>query len=682
MSAKSKLLQLNLLSALISFHCFSQTNAQNIEVISVTGKQLKNTDIELSLQHEMSADVSDWLYSVAGLDANKNGQLSGIAQMRGYAGQFVNKNINGIQISSAGPNAMDAPLSYVPTSRVESIEVFRGIAPVSHAIDSVAGTIKVNLNNPNDLLSDSTEGTISAARSTNGYAIDGLYNQRFQSFSLLGYVQHQDEDDYQDAHGADIIPSRFQRTLSGLELGYQTQYSEHSIAWDHSETKDTGTPALAMDIDYIRSNRIIYKNETQHLDNVLSFNFSMQDAEHGMDNYSLRNAPMPAMHRYNTTAVEGFNYALSYAMDELKFGIDGYHNRHDSVITNPNNDMFEIINFNHVLSEKHSIFGEYQHANSWAQFYGGLRVKYIKDNADEVSHSMAMQSPAIKQLQDDFNNQNRNRSNVDFDMVASTTLTHSQHADFVIAIAQKQQSPSYQQLYLWLPLQATGGLADGYNYIGDTELESQTASQIDLAYRYQDKQFTFKPSIYYHQINDYIQGVPSDNMQANMVSKMMNPNPALQFTNIDATLWGSDIQWQWRLNTHWLIQGSAAITRGKRDDLNEDLYRITPDNAHFNLSYFEHSWQASVNLIAYKKQNRVSQLTQEAKSPGYGVVNLQYQWHGIEQIKLSLGINNLFDKAYTPHLNGVNRAKGSDILVGNKIPQQQRNAYAKITWHF
>ena len=39
----------------------------------------------------------------------------------------------------------------------------------------------------------------------------------------------------------------------------------------------------------------------------------------------------------------------------------------------------------------------------------------------------------------------------------------------------KTRAPSYQQLYLWVPLQATNGLADGHNYVGDINLDSEKA---------------------------------------------------------------------------------------------------------------------------------------------------------------------------------------------------------------
>ena len=52
-----------------------------------------------------------------------------------------------------------------------------------------------------------------------------------------------------------------------------------------------------------------------------------------------------------------------------------------------------------------------------------------------------------------------------------------------------------------------------------------------------------------------------------------NPDP-LQFNNVDAELYGFDLDWAWRLGEHWSMSGLVNYVRGKRDDTSDDLYRI------------------------------------------------------------------------------------------------------------
>ena len=44
-------------------------------------------------------------------------------------------------------------------------------------------------------------------------------------------------------------------------------------------------------------------------------------------------------------------------------------------------------------------------------------------------------------------------------------------------VSRKSRSPAYQERYLWLPLQATAGLADGRTYTGNLDLGLSIATE-------------------------------------------------------------------------------------------------------------------------------------------------------------------------------------------------------------
>jgi iron complex outermembrane receptor protein len=58
---------------------------------------------------------------------SRNGPLTGIAQYRGMFGQRVNTLVDGMHISTGGPNGMDPPLSFIPRSQLDSLTVVRGL---------------------------------------------------------------------------------------------------------------------------------------------------------------------------------------------------------------------------------------------------------------------------------------------------------------------------------------------------------------------------------------------------------------------------------------------------------------------------------------------------------------------------------------------------------------------------
>lgn len=115
----------------------------NIPEITIYGNasDFGSAVIAPELTNSPQGDTAQLLQKMPGANVNSNGTLTGIAQYRGMYGDRVNKLIDGIKISSGGPNAMDAPLSYIPRAQLESLEVVRGLAPVSSGNETIGGTL-------------------------------------------------------------------------------------------------------------------------------------------------------------------------------------------------------------------------------------------------------------------------------------------------------------------------------------------------------------------------------------------------------------------------------------------------------------------------------------------------------------------------------------------------------------
>ncbi|TMO81337.1 TonB-dependent receptor [Pseudoalteromonas spongiae] len=622
-------------------------------------------------------DVSDWLLSVPGANANKNGQISGIAQYRGYYGDQVAVAIDGVKQIGAGPNAMDAPLSYVSPLLINSVDVYRGIAPVSSALDSFGGVVKVHQKRAADIDAGERNLALTGTYLSNyaGYNVSAVAGAGFDEFALNSYVALQNADDYEDGDGREVHSSKVERLQYGVDVAYRQQASSVGLIWQRTDTKPTGTIALPMDIDYVESDRIKLDYQTQLNELALDAYIAYHAAEHGMDNYSQRSNANMQKHRYNTTDVENLSYFVAGKLAQWQFGLEGYVSEHGSRITNPNNAMFFVENFNQVEDNRHSIFTEWQsEANDFSQRVGA-RVKYNQADAGTVSSSMAMMNPHIQMLQQQFNNADRSVNDTTVDISYSGRAQHSERYSTEISFGFKQRAPSYQQRYLWLPMQATGGLADGKTYIGNIDLNAETAYQLNLAWHYQANGFSISPQIFYHQIDDYIQGTPSNNMAANMVGTMMGGEAPLQFNNIDAHLFGADVNLVWRLNDMWQLTGVISYVTGEREDIDDDLYRIAPLNSRITAHYQIGDWHSQLTLSGYAKQTKVSELNNEKESAGYGTLDWQLDYDVTAQLRVNFGVNNLLDKAYRPHLNGVNRAMGSEIMVGEGVPEVGRNVF-------
>jgi len=653
-----------------------------LEVITITNQRHHNLENSKGYAqgYTSAPDLADWLTSVPGANINSNGPITGIAQYRGLYGDRVAATLDGHPVIGAGPNAMDTPLSYSTPLIVDSMTVYRGIAPVSVAINTLGGAVEVKMRKAETMNSQLVElsGDVQAGYRSNNSAktLSAVTNIAKGDVAVLLYGNSQTGDSMESGDGIIISPTDFDKVQLGGDVRYNKDGNEVGLSYHYTDTKDSGTPALPMDIEYIDSHRITLDGAFELASWQGEWRIGYIDADHGMTNYLMRENANPAMFRRNNATAEttDFTFELNNTFDfgELAFGVDGYFAVHDSVITNENNAMFAVVNFNNVEDNRYGIYTEWQNQFEQTTVQLGVRLKRADANASEVSSSMAMMNPMMKMLQDNFNNAVRDVSDNNVDIAFSTETKLSESLSLYAGLGLKNRAPSYQERYLWMPMESTGGLADGNTYIGNINLKSETAQQIDLGLTYQAKKLMVAPHIFYQSIDDYIQGSPV----------MLGMNQQLKFTNVDAKLYGVDLNGYYHINDQVEFSTIVSYVQGERRDVDDNLYRIAPLNGQVNVSYTADNWMVKTSLVMAAKQDKVSVTNNEQKTAGYGVVNLDAQYYASNDLTLRLGVDNIFDKNYQNHLGGYNRVKGTDIPVMSRLPSEGVSAWAEVTYSF
>jgi iron complex outermembrane receptor protein len=293
-----------------------------------------------------------------------------------------------------------------------------------------------------------------------------------------------------------------------------------------------------------------------------------------------------------------------------------------------------------------------------------------------------MQSCATA-LSDAFNQSQRSINFNTNDLVIKLSRALDRQTALNIDMGIKQRAPSYRETFLWLPLPITGGLADGRNYTGNLSLKPETSREITLGLSKNTDNFSIQPQIFYRNIDNYIQGVPSENAIANKFSNDMSNSDALVYSNTDAEIYGLDTNWQYTINNQWAADGTLSYVRGKRKDTVDNLYRIAPANGRFSLHYQpQQGTTYTLESFFYARQKQVASYADESQTNGYEIVNLSAIWKLNEQLQVRSGITNLFDRYYANHLNSVNRVADSDIAVGDVIPGTGRTAYISTKFKF
>ena len=684
------------------------TQIREILVVGVKDSHTVVTDDTLIAP----ADTAQMLRKMPGANINKNGELTGIAQYRGMFGDRISVAVDGAQISGAGPNAMDAPLSYAPVALLESLTINRGIAPVSSAQETIGGYIQADtysgeFGNSSDF--EFAGRTYFGTQSINdGVVASGFFSLANRNSIFRAFVMNESADDLQFPGGT-IVPSEYERERFDLGYGFQSGAHEFSIDVSRNNTGDAGTAALPMDIRSIDSD--LFRSRYNYSGNTFNITAELfgSDNEHWMSNFHLRRPPQdnmitPGAMRYRQTFAASENLGFTVKLEQYAnngtwlYGLDGHFTDHDAVVTNPNAGAFFLDNFN---CTQRDIIGAFIERNlSLSDAVGlaaGIRYNRVSMDTGEIGANlnpmnMMMGMPVVLNnlagsLANQFNASQLAQTDNNVDWFARLSINTDNELTWYLGAARKTRSASYQERYLWTPLESAGGMADGKTYIGNVDLAPEVAHEIEFGFDMQRDRFSLYPRLFYKDVADFIQGTPSINPIANQLALMMSnmgmgaPDP-LQFNNTDATFYGFDMEASYELTDQLTLRSIVNIVRGRRDDINDDLYRVSPDNIILGVDYRANNWLASLESVTYAKQDRVSATNLEQTTDGYSIVNVSAKVDLPIGAELRLGIENLLDEEYLDHLAAYNRAFNPDIPARSRMPGLGRNVYGRLMWYF
>ena len=638
-------------------------------------------------------DTADMLKSIPGANVVSNGPIAGQAQYRGMFGPRLNIQLDGMYVNSGGPNWMDPPLHYMPAPILDSFEVLRGIAPVSlgtsigGAIDAKAKTSTFTDGDAAELQAD----IVASGRDvSDSYAFGGLLgiaNNQFR-FHVIGSAEEGDDIDFK---GGKIRPGEFKRNVYGVGGAMRLGGHELGLDFRNHKTTDAGNPSLPMDTILIENDLLNFQYEGDWGGVAVEAQIYYSDIDHAMDNFSLRAAPgNPMMFRLVETVADGLGFELKGTVDalagQITIGADGHWAEHSMDIFNPNNALFFVDNFNKAEQNRLGGFVEWR-GNIAGSLSGELGVRYshVTMDAGDVSVGPVLPPPAVM-LKDAFNAADHSKNDHNIDVVAQLNYDLNADVTLRLAAARKTRSPSYIERFAWLPIEASAGLADGNNYIGDVNLDPEVSYEVEAGFDWENDRVYLLPRVFYRHVDDYIQGTPVDatpgviDSPLEMVSAVNGDSTPLRYTNVAAKIYGFDTAWGIKVMDHLRLDGIVTYVRGKRRDINDDLYRITPLRATAALSYVRQKWSVTLEGVGVASQKKISLTNGEFSSAGHRLMNLNGMVKVMEQVKFVAGVDNVFDNLYREHLSGFNRASSSDVPVGIRLPGAGRNFFGRISF--
>jgi iron complex outermembrane receptor protein len=654
-------------------------DVQRMEAVEATAREeaLLSSGARLEPAREAAPpqpDTSALLADTPGASIVRNGDLTGIVQLRGLFNERVRVDIDGMQITPACPNHMDPPLHYSAPSEIDTLVILPGITPVSDGGDSIAGTVKARSVDPAFFVdgpgirgeagggySGENEGRLASARVEAGNA--------YYVLSTDASWARANDTDFADGRIAD---TGYKTDRGAVRLDAKTGTGRTTLELGAARSNDVGTPALPMDMVKDNANRARLNYDGAPGMYEVEASAYWHDINHTMDNYSLRPVTGMRMQAPSDSRDAGFRTALARPAGggTLHAGIEGYSNALDAyqrnVATSATQDIYR-----GATRERAGLFAEWEHqpGRSWQAQYG-LRTDYVQSDTENINNSF----PPASADQAAFNSRGHFKNQLHLDATALWRYNASPALGYIAAVARKTRSPSLLEYYLWTPLSASAGQADGRTYLGNLDLDPEVSHQISLGLDYHPADFSLKPSVFYNRVSDYIQGSPIARLDA-------NGNPVLKYQNFDADLYGFDGSWNWQTTSRVALGGTLSYVRGKNRTTDDNLYRIAPLNGVLYSDLQTGRWTHRAEVRAAAQQHKVSSYNDEQKSGGWAILNLRTQWSD-SRWQLHGGVENLFDKNYHDHLAGINRVNDGDVGVGDPIPAAGRFGYVQARYYW
>ena len=366
------------------------------------------------------------------------------------------------------------------------------------------------------------------------------------------------------------------------------------------------------------------------------------------------------------------------------------------VAGNPMEGPGAFVNMNHGVRARTGAFAEWE--NAWTPAFTtvlGVRGDLVWMNAGQVHPYAPGLSMADDMAAAAFNAEDRGRSDAHFDYSALARYRPGAHATFELGVSRKTRSPSLYERYAWSQSansQMTGWFGDGNGYVGDVRLKPEVAETISASAELSGSgphAWTLSANPYDTRVRDYIDADslgPIGGMGMGGMGAMPGGFQLLQFANHRAEIYGADLSGSVRLfDSADLgkagLEASAGWMRGTDLDTGVPLYHMAPLKGRVRLTHALGPWASRLELVADDAKTRVDTVRMEPATPAFTLVNVAtgYAWRNL---KLELGVDNLFDKAWAPPLGGLSLGDFAATGMLRPLPGRGRSVNLGLTARF
>jgi iron complex outermembrane recepter protein len=651
---------------------------------------------------DAAGDTARLLSRTPGFNLIPNGGVSSLPDIHGLGDDRLKILVDGMEITSACSNHMNPPLSYIDSSKVERIDVWSGITPVSAGGDNIGGVISVKSAPP------------VFAGQGEGYKLGGSASAFFKSVNtgIGGSLNlHGADDSYSIGYdgswsrglnyqaggdGQTIHSTRYESRNHELTLGVRGNAGLLVLKAGQQDIPFQGFSNQAMDMTGNKGYHGNGRYEGEFGWGKLEAKAYWQQVKHSMDQAANEKGGRMPMRTDATDlgyAVKGDirvseSKTIRIGQEFHRFMLDDWWPPvAGSMMMSP----LTFKSINGGTRDVISAFAEWEEkwTPQWTTLLGVRSDTVVMDTGSVHGYSSAMGSEATDSRA--FNNRNHAKVDANFDLTALVRYEPNAVNTNEFGYARKSRSPSLYERYSWSTSQMDSAMINWYgdanSYVGNLDLKPEVAHTVSTSVALHDgarKDWAAKTTPYFTYIKDYI-GVDHVTNYTNGGSTL----PLLKFANHDAMMYGVDFSGSSFLARDtglgdFKLAGTIGWLHGEMVNTGKAMYHVMPINGKASIEHGLGGWTNAIEAQLVGTKAGVDPLRHEPKTPGYALINLR-SGYGWEAVQINLGIDNLLDKRYYHPLGGVNYSEwnrnGSSGQVG-ALPAPGRSFNAGVTVNF
>lgn len=597
---------------------------------------------------------------INGFSLIKRGNYAVDPSFRATQYEQLNVQIDGgTKAMHACPNRMDPITTLVNPEVVNKIEIIKGPFSVRYG-PTFGGVINLVTKNTHSR-TETFNGTVSTGYESNGNSIVNIIQLmgRIKKMDWVANFSHRNYGNYKDGDGNEI-PSSFKSLGYDFKLGYNFSNNQRLQANFRQnfgrdvlhaglpmDTKIDNSSIAGIDYTYLSGNSyfrgISIKGYYSFVDHIMNnFNRSSFNTSEAVANVNASTLGG----KIETEWDLGKKVKLFAGTDFSNLSREG--NRARLVKRNmmgqllPTPQKFTDKIWQNAYNNQLGIFAEGKYFISDKDIFTyGARFDHIYSHAKDIDPSFSTLYPNLNEMKEN-----------NFSGTIAYRRKLNETNSIEMAFGRGFRTANMEERYI-----AFFNIGrDAYEYIGNPYLKPEVNNQVEISISGKEKMkgifnlFTYNVSVFYSFYENYIMGVV-DSSLIRKYNPTSTPKHPKVFRNIkNAIKTGFEFSGYVKFATHFEFITDLSYVYTNNKEINESLPLTPPFITRLKIGYEKNLVWANIRYNITSSQNRISKAFDEITTKGYEVMDVEAGVKPFKNLKIGVGVLNLFNKQYNNHL--------------------------------